>query len=81
VQKSRTRWLREGDANTNYFHTLMKSRGKRNMIKALKVDGCWVEKPDQIRGAAVNYFQNQFQAHHWSRPTLDGVFFPSLSDD
>jgi hypothetical protein len=78
LQKSRSRWLREGDANTSYFHSLMKSRGKRNMIRALEVDGSWVESPLLIRQAALTFFQNQFFSQHWFRPSLDGVNFPSL---
>jgi hypothetical protein len=39
LQRSRTRWLREGDQNSAYFHACEKSRGNRNFLNALKVDG------------------------------------------
>jgi hypothetical protein len=39
LQRSRTRWLREGDQNSAYFHACEKSRGNRHFLNALKVDG------------------------------------------
>jgi hypothetical protein len=35
-QKSQTRWLKEGDANTGFFHACVKSRKRANSIVALK---------------------------------------------
>lgn len=36
LQKSRTKWLQEGDANTSYFHSSVKSRRRRNQLTALR---------------------------------------------
>jgi hypothetical protein len=79
IQKSRSRWLREGDVNSQYFHNLMRSRGKRNNILALEVDGEWTENPSIIRQATLDFFKTQFQSCQRRRPMLDGVVFPRLS--
>ncbi|WJX91755.1 hypothetical protein P8452_73482 [Trifolium repens] len=79
VQRSRSRWLREGDANSNYFHSLMNSRGKRNAIRALELENGWTEEPLLIRQEVVRFFKNQFQPTQWCRPQLDGIQFPCLS--
>jgi hypothetical protein len=79
-QRSRQTWLRDGDSNSRYFHASLKSRGKKNFISALFVDGVWLETPIAIRQATVNYFRARFSTINWPRPKLNGVEFPSLLD-
>jgi hypothetical protein len=44
-QRSRSKWLRQGDANSKYFHGCIAARKKRNSISALKVGDIWLESP------------------------------------
>ncbi|MCI13230.1 hypothetical protein A2U01_0034346 [Trifolium medium] len=37
-QKSRMRWVKDGDANTRYFHASIKGRRRKNQIVSLKKD-------------------------------------------
>ena len=80
-QRSKSKWLKDGDANSKYFHTCVKARASRNSLKAIKVDGTWVEKPTKVRKVVVDYFRNQVADTHWERPTLDGVDFATLSGE
>ncbi|MCI16652.1 transposon TX1 putative protein, partial [Trifolium medium] len=59
-QKSRSRWLREGDANTAYFHACVDSRKKANSIVDLKKDGSWLVKPGEIKEEIVSHFRRHF---------------------
>jgi hypothetical protein len=80
AQRSRSRWLKEGDANSKFFHKCIKLRKSMNSIKALKENDGWVASPFEVRRKVVNYFTNHFADDRWERPKLDGVVFGSLSD-
>ena len=78
VQRSRSRWLKNGDANSKYFHKCVKLRNNRNAIKALKVGDEWVQSPMEIRRTVMDYFSNHVAASVWEHPKLDGVHFERL---
>jgi hypothetical protein len=80
VQRSRSKWIKEGDANTRFFHNCLKLRSSRNAIKALKDGDGWVVSPFDVRRKVVNYFTNHVLNCRWERPTLDGVNFEKLSE-
>jgi hypothetical protein len=80
-QRSRSKCLREGDANSKYFHGCVKARAKRNAILALKVGDNWLESPPLVRSAVEEFFANHFLSPVMVRPRLDGVNFPRLTED
>lgn len=80
VQRARSKWLKEGDANSKYFHRSVKLRAQCNSIRALKVEGVWVQTPEEVNGAVVEYFKKQVATTNWERPKLDGVVFEKLSE-
>ncbi|GLT87099.1 hypothetical protein SLE2022_051990 [Rubroshorea leprosula] len=80
-QKSRSKWVREGDANTRFFHRIANGRKAQNHITGLWCDGCWVEEPIQVKKEVVNYFSKLFQADTWNRPKPYGVNFKQISTE
>jgi hypothetical protein len=79
-QRARSKWLKEGDSNTRFFHNCIKGRKRRNNVKALRTLVGWVEGPTRVRGAVVDYFKAHFDNDVWARPTLDGIAFPCVSE-
>ncbi|XP_019181398.1 PREDICTED: uncharacterized protein LOC109176423 [Ipomoea nil] len=60
-QKTRARWLREGDANTKFFHSVVKEKHRRQRISAVKdANGLIVTEQDEIRNEAVTFFSGLF---------------------
>ncbi|PNY11183.1 cysteine-rich receptor-like protein kinase [Trifolium pratense] len=80
-QISRSKWLKEGDCNTKFFHGCIKARSKLNSISAIRVDDVWLESPDQIKAVVSSFFANHVSDTPRARPKLDGVVFPMLSED
>jgi hypothetical protein len=80
-QKSRSRWLKEGDANSSFFLACVKCRKKSNSIVALKKGSSWLSNPYVVRAEVVDYFKNHFQEVSWDRPKLDGLSFVLLNGD
>ena len=78
-QKSRCRWIKEGDSNTTYFHRVMNARRRRNALRGMQIGDTWVENPNIIKAEILQYFQNRFNEPLLSRPNLDGVAFKSLN--
>lgn len=63
-QKSRKKWLTDGDRNTQFFHVSTMSRRKRNKIDRLQTEnGEWVENQEGLKILAIKYFESLFSAN------------------
>jgi hypothetical protein len=80
-QKSRMRWVKEGDSNSKYFHEPIKSRRRRNQLVALKDGDQCVQGVDEVKGLVKNYFENNFKERWESRPNFNGIQFQSLTTE
>lgn len=62
-KKSRVKWFEYSDANTTFFHGVIKNRRKRLMIQKIKdMKGNWVERINKIEEAALKIFDHLFTA-------------------
>ncbi|KAL3692032.1 hypothetical protein R1sor_005683 [Riccia sorocarpa] len=60
--RSRSRWLREGDAPSQYFFAMMRSKFKREMIESLTTDsGDIITAPEDILPETHRFYQDLFQ--------------------
>ncbi|GKU90755.1 hypothetical protein SLEP1_g4707 [Rubroshorea leprosula] len=80
-QKSRSKWVHEGDANTRFFHRVAKGRRAQNNIAGLKCDGAWIDDPVLVKNEIVRYFSRLFQGEAWNRPKPGDIKFQQLSEE
>ncbi|GAU16239.1 hypothetical protein TSUD_298710 [Trifolium subterraneum] len=78
-QQSRSLWLKEGDANTKYFHSVVASRRRGNVISSIQVDDAIVEGVQLIRQAVFSHFSSHFKASTVERPGVDNLQFIRLT--
>lgn len=55
-QKSRDKWIKEGDENTKYFHNLVNWRRRKNALKGLDIQGNWVEESTAVKSKVREFF-------------------------
>lgn len=78
AQNLRAKWLKEGDRNTKFFHTLASIRRCKNTITNLFINGTNVVHPAGIRQEAVTYFRNIFKKELNPRPRFENLNFKCL---
>ncbi|XP_058733373.1 uncharacterized protein LOC131604980 [Vicia villosa] len=83
IQRSRARWIRDGDRNTKYYHTkAVTQRRKNNILMIRGADGQWLEDADQIRIMVNNFYKDLFTLNQFSSSwQVTKITFPRLSKD
>lgn len=68
-QKSRiNNWVKDGDANTKYFHAMVNYKRKFNAFFGLNRNGVWVDDPTQVKQGVKQFFEDMFKSVDWARP-------------
>ncbi|XP_057452293.1 uncharacterized protein LOC130744119 [Lotus japonicus] len=55
-QKSKARWIKERDANTKYFHTVINWKRRKNVLLGLNVNGSWISGPLEVKQHVKAFF-------------------------
>ncbi|XP_058756958.1 uncharacterized protein LOC131630185 [Vicia villosa] len=79
IQKSRLKWLNDGDFNSRYFHRVMRERRSKNYIGSLNTPNGMVTAVGDVKDAVRGHFGLKFKEECIDRPLVDDVFVQSLS--
>ncbi|GAU49154.1 hypothetical protein TSUD_407000 [Trifolium subterraneum] len=79
-QKSQVSWLKEGDANSKFFHGIMSSRRQSNSIVSFSSNGRTMEGVNENRQIIFQHFSQHFRRKNHSRPDISGLVFNSISE-
>ncbi|XP_058760192.1 uncharacterized protein LOC131633496 [Vicia villosa] len=79
IQKSRLKWLNDGDSNSKFFHRFMKERRRRIHISSIITSSGLVNSVMEVKEVVKVHFEDNFKEGCFDRPSLDGIFINSLS--
>jgi hypothetical protein len=80
-QKSRVTWLKEGDKNTKYFHSVANSHRRNNSIRQISIDGELSSNQDVIKAHICSFYRNLYTEEYYCRPLLDGLNFSVIQGE
>lgn len=78
-QQSRLNGLREGDANSKYFHVLKARQRRGSNISSFLVNGVRVEGVSKVHHAEFSPFKGHYKAASVERPGVENLNFRILS--
>ncbi|XP_058783710.1 uncharacterized protein LOC131658433 [Vicia villosa] len=79
IQKSRLKWLNDGDSNSKYFHRVMKERRRRNYICSISTPSGTIDGVEEVKEEVRRHFDSKFKEDNFSRPVFDNGMFNALS--
>ncbi|MCH80227.1 cysteine-rich receptor-like protein kinase [Trifolium medium] len=79
-QKARVQWIKEGDANSRFFHNCVNSRRRLNDIHCIEKEGVLIEDMKDIKKEIFNHFKAQFQKKGLKRPKMENFSFKKIDE-
>ncbi|CAK8564337.1 unnamed protein product [Lathyrus sativus] len=80
-QKARTKWVKEGDLNSRYFHSILIMRCRRNNMSFIKVGDVMFEDVELTKGSIREFFESKFKKVESSGLRLDMSDLTKLSNE
>jgi len=80
-KKACTKWLKQGDLNTKFFHSFVKWRRMRNEINKVEVNDQWCDDKEKVKAKVREFFKAIFDGMSEPQVRLDNVRFNSISDE
>ena len=81
-QKSRVKWIKEGDCNSKFFHRIANGRRSRKFIKSLISEkGVTLSNIEVISEEIVNFFGKLYSKPKGASWTIEGLDWVPISGE
>lgn len=80
-QRSRIKWLKEGDNNTKFFHTFANNCIRRNMIQSKKIDNNWIYEMNDIKKILIDHCKNLYTSNNNRNFSFQNVWCEQISNE
>lgn len=80
-QKTRVKWVIEGNENSAFFHSVIKKKNGKNNLRGLMIDWIWCEHPQKIKVSTFEFYKRLFEENVPRRPKLHDGLFKTLNQD
>jgi len=80
-KKAHLRWLKNGDLNTKYFHSVIKWRRIRNGFTRSRDKGQWYNEQGVVKEKVRDFFKERFSGESSQRVRLDNVEFNRITEE
>jgi hypothetical protein len=70
-QRSKAKFLLEGDSNTRYFHSVTNGRHRKKLIHSLVQEEGVIEGHEQLKSYTTSYYKGMFGASEESDISMD----------
>jgi len=81
IQKAKVKWVKDGDENTKYFHSMLKNKNRKTRICGLNINGAWTSDPKAMKAEIHSFFSAKFVEQRPIRPKFFCENFKKLSVD
>ena len=79
MQQSRIKWLKEGDANTAFFHASTRARRARNTIRNIEANDSLVTDQQHIIQLFIDRYRHPFNQQHQIRAITKDLITTSIT--